>query len=291
MAFRYEETGISEFGKKTLNSFTGRDLDMNFNLKEQILSKYGSVEILKEKAKLSEDWQTQVDLASIYKDGVPELNIEKDSDTAIHWYETAIKNGDWECRFMNLNTLATIHFRKETVPHQRRAFELFLQAARLDDTLAQLNLAESYRCGTEGVVQRDIEEAFKWYRRAAGEEPHNDEQEDSPFLRLTGLLTGMLRQMHVGSKFKALKMLYQNYLDGDCPEGEPQPVKALYYLKKAAELGDPEAQKDLGLAYLTGESGHPKDLDKAKRWLGKAAKNGEQEAKQSKIYKVPTGYF
>jgi hypothetical protein len=151
-----------------------------------------------------------------------------------------------------------------------------MQAVNLGSVRAGINLAEMYRCGVMGVVNEDLEEAFTWYRRAAGEESFNDEYEDSSLP--SACLKGTMRNVDIDSKFSALRKLHKYYMSGDCPERKPQPIKALYYLKKAAELGDTEAQKDLGLSYLTGESGQPKDLDKAKRWLGKAANNGDQEA-------------
>jgi len=74
--------------------------------------------------------------------------------------------------------------------------------------------------------------------------------------------------------------LYKYYLEGDCPEGRPQPAKAVYYLTRAAELGNTEAQLNLGEICLTGSCEQIKDLVKARRWLGKASANGNIRAKQ-----------
>lgn len=46
--------------------------------------------------------------------------------------------------------------------------------------------------------------------------------------------------------------------------------KAYAYTEKAAELGDPRAQHDVGLAYEKG-SPVPRDIDKAAMWLKKSA--------------------
>ena len=93
-----------------------------------------------------------------------------------------------------------------------------------------------------------------------------------------------------GSKQRALAFLYKYYLEGDCPEGRPQPTKAVYYLTKAAELGDTEAQLKLGQIYLNGSCEQIKDVAKAKKWLGKASASGDVRAKQVCLvfcYNVP----
>ncbi|XP_031557040.1 uncharacterized protein LOC116293714 [Actinia tenebrosa] len=278
MAFRYEEAKTSKLGKQMFKSLTGIDHGSNINLKDHILSMYKSVEDLKEKAKADQDWQAQVDLAMAYQYGVPELNIEKDLDSAIGWYESSIHGGN--CIPTSILSLGTLHDIKGTVRHQRRAYELYVQAASLGSLQAASNVAEMFRCGVEGVVNEDLQEAFKWYRRAAGEEPFSDEQGDTSNPS-SYLIKGTMRNLGIDAKLEALKRLHKYYMAGECPEGQPQPFKAVHYLKKAAELGDPEAQRVLGLSYLTGESGNPKDLNKAKRWLGKAANSDDQEAKQA----------
>lgn len=59
------------------------------------------------------------------------------------------------------------------------------------------------------------------------------------------LLAGTMRKFENTvdrTKYKVLGFLYKCYLEGDCPEGKPQPTKAVYYLTRAAEQGDTEAQ-------------------------------------------------
>lgn len=280
MAFRYEEAKTSKLGKQILQSMSGIDLgSTNINVKDYILEHYESVDALKEKAKVGQDWQAQADLAMAYQRGAPELNIEKDLDSAIGWYESSIHRGN--CNPLDYLSLGTLNDIKGTVRHQRRAYELYMQAASLGSLRAASNLAEMFRCGVKGVVNEDLEEAFKWYRRVAGEEQFSDDQEDTS--NPSFYFKGTMRNFDIDSKLDALKKLHKYYMAGDCPEGKPQPYKAVYYLKKAAELGDPAAQKVLGLSYLTGESGNPKDLNKAKRWLGKAANSGEQEAQKVRV--------
>ena len=53
--------------------------------------------------------------------------------------------------------------------------------------------------------------------------------------------------------------------------------KAVEYFTKAAELGDFEAQYNLGVCYEEG-LGVPKDLNKAINWYKPAAEQGDEEA-------------
>ena len=141
-----------------------------------------------------------------------------------------------------------------------------------------------YRCGVEGVVNEDIKEAFDWYKKAADE---SESEATSGYGGIDRYIVGTMKRMGSGeTRLRALRLLYKYYLDGDCPEGRPQPTKAVYYITKAAELGDTEAQLKLGQVYLTGSCEQIKDVQKAKRWLGKAAASGNVMAKQ-----VSKGYY
>ncbi|MEZ5583496.1 MAG: SEL1-like repeat protein [Candidatus Competibacteraceae bacterium] len=57
----------------------------------------------------------------------------------------------------------------------------------------------------------------------------------------------------------------------------PDPAKALTYLKKAADLGQARAMRELGKAYLTGWGGDP-DPAEALRWFRQAVERGDEEA-------------
>ena len=56
-----------------------------------------------------------------------------------------------------------------------------------------------------------------------------------------------------------------------------KPVDNTKWIRKAAELGDSEAQYKLGLMYLDGQ-GVKKDETEAVRWLRKAAEQGQPDA-------------
>lgn len=73
--------------------------------------------------------------------------------------------------------------------------------------------------------------------------------------------------------------LSQYYKTGKKNVAEKNPKLYALYLKKAAELGLPEAQHNLGLEYLNGGSTIKKDQVKALGWFVHAAGSGFLPAK------------
>lgn len=249
------------------------NVGFDLNCEKYYMEKYGSIENLISEARNGR-MVAQADLGMAYSEGVGDLMV-KDAEKAIGWLNAAIEKG---CGFPSVfGKLGELLDCKGTPQHQRKAYEMYHRATELGNPRSELNLAEMYRCGVEGVVNKDIKEAFKWYKRAADE--HLTDH-DSAFNRL---ISGTLKKLEntVGdTKGKALKLLFKYYLEGACPEGRPQPTKAVYYLNRAAELGDIEAQRQLGQIYLSGSCEQLKDVAKARRWLGKASANGDVKAKQ-----------
>ncbi|KAL9957644.1 hypothetical protein ACROYT_G034566 [Oculina patagonica] len=255
-----------------MDFFTKADLNVEKHYKES----YGSVENLITLAK-NGNITAQGDLGMAYAEGVEDF-VTKDSEKAIGWLNSAVENG-YVLPFI-LAKLGELLDRKGTPHYQQKAYEMYHRAAKMGSTEAQLNLAEMYRCGVEEVVNEDIKEAFEWYKKAADESTVGDNTELGAIGRL---FAGTMKKMGnaLGSaRQKALVLLYKYYLKGDCPEGRPQPTKAVYYLTRAAELGDTEAQLKLGQIYLTGSCEQIKDVRKARRWLEKASAGGDVMAKQ-----------
>ena len=229
---------------------------------------YGSFENLISQAK-NGNTSAQADLGFAYCEGLADF-VEKDSEKAIGWLDTAVQNGYISPSICG--KLGELLDRKGTPHHQCKAYKMYHTAAQLGCPNSQINLAEMYRCGVEGVVNEDIKEAFEWYKKAAGESTSVNQL-------YVGTMT-KIENAAVGTRQKALTCLYKYYLEGDCPEGRPQRTKAVYYLTRAAELGDTGAQRELGQIYLTGSCDQIKDLKKANRWLEKASANGDVMAKQ-----------
>ena len=252
---------------------------MNFSIPENLdfqqycFEKHGSIENLIDKAKKGEI-VAQADLGIAYSEGFGDL-LPKDEDKAIGWLNAAVERG-YELPAI-LEKLGELLDLKGTTLCQRKAYEMYHRAAKLGSTNAQINLAEMYRHGVEGVVNEDLKEAFKWYKMAADED--DGCHVGDTFRRWFAGTMKILGNALGGTKLTALKLLSKYYREGDCPEGQPQPAKAIYYLTRAAELGDVEAQLELGQTYLTG-NGTMKDITKARRWLGKASASGDIRAKQ-----------
>ena len=246
------------------------------NLEKYYKDSYGLIESLISLAK-SGNISAQEDLGTAYSEGVENF-VEKDVEKAIGWLNSAVDNG-YVLPF-TFTRLGALLDGKGTPHYQRKAYEMYQRGAKLGCAQSQLNLAEMYRCGVEGVVNEDIKEAFEWYKKAA------DESEVEATVGYGGIdryIVGTMRRVGNGpseTRLDALRLLHKYYLEGDCPEGRPQPTKAVYYLTKAAELGDTEAQLKLGQIYLTGNCEQIKDVEKAKRWLGKAAASGDVMASQ-----------
>lgn len=237
---------------------------------------YGSLENLISLAK-NGNVTAQGYLGMAYSQGVGNF-VEKDMRKATGWLNKAVENGcDHPLMLTRLGELLDL---TATPQNQRKAYEMYRRAADLGCGESQINLAEMYRCGVEGVVNEDIKEAFDWYKKAADE---SESVATSGYGGIDQYIVGTMKRVDSAcgeTRLDALRLLYKYYLDGDCPEGRPQPTKAVYYITKAAELGDTEAQLKLGQVYLTGSCEQIKDVQKAKRWLGKAAASGNVKAKQ-----------
>ena len=246
------------------------------NMEKYYRDSYGSIENLISLAK-NGNVTAQEALGTAYSEGVENF-VEKDVEKAIGWLNSAVEGGSVNpLIFTNLGGLLDLTSTGKP-QYKRKAYEMYHRAAKMGSKEAQINLAEIYRCGVEGVVNEDIKEAFAWYKKAADEGADFNVHEGE----INRLLAGTLNAM-TGSegRLKALKLLYLNYLDGDCPEGRPQPTKAVYYMTRAAELGDAEAQLKLGEIYFKGSCEQIKDVKNAKRWLGKASSSGNAVAEQA----------
>jgi len=246
------------------------------NVEKYYKDSYGTIENLISLAK-NGNITAQVDLGAAYSEGVEHF-VEKDVQKAIGWLNSAVDKG-YVLPFV-VSRLGTLLDGKGTPHYQRKAYEMYHKAAKFGCAEAQLNLAEMYRCGVEGVVNEDIKEAFEWYKKAADETESETSTDLGGFGRLVAGTMETMGNSLGGARKKALTLLHKYYLNGDCPEGRPQPTKAVHYLTRAAELGDTEAQLKLGEIYLKGSCEQIKDVKKAKRWLGKAAASGDVMANQ-----------
>lgn len=97
----------------------------------------------------------------MYKNG---LGVKRSISKTIKWYDKAIKEG-------NLMAAAMKGMMYEigdgVKVDANRAFELYLSAAEQELPFAQVLLGNMYFNGVEGAVERDYDQARKWYEKAA----------------------------------------------------------------------------------------------------------------------------
>ena len=141
---------------------------------------------------------------------------------------------------------------------------------------AAFRIAELYVKG-EGV-QRNLAEAVKWYREAAGR-GHAEAQFRLGLILLNGALGGEVanwrRAAAAGDEDLAQKNAQALFPSGF--EVRPDPVEALQWLEEASRNGVREADSVIGQIYLEGQA-RPRDFAVARWRLQLAAKAGVASA-------------
>ncbi|MBI3775914.1 MAG: sel1 repeat family protein [Gammaproteobacteria bacterium] len=141
---------------------------------------------------------------------------------------------------------------------------------------AEYQLGIMYRDGVG--VPKDLELAMRWLRVAAGS-GHTQAQTAYDALnraQLTREFDKLQASAQAGDA-AAQYALGRNYLTGKAPQAV-NPAQALAWLTRAAEQQQADAQYEVGVIYKDGSS-VPRDLERAKLWLGKAAAQGHVKAK------------
>jgi uncharacterized protein len=163
---------------------------------------------------------------------------------AAAFYERAVAGGYGEAMVnLGFNYLNGRGFEVD----ERKAYELYWQAALLGNPRARTNLGSLFRQGRG--VEQSYEEALLWYRLAGSNGWPN-----------------------------AIDALAGMYSQGQGVEKSPEQAFRLYQL--AAEVGNTNAMNNLGRAYLTG-SGVEADPIKGVAWLEAGVENGNRFAAQS----------
>lgn len=173
----------------------------------------------------------------------PSAGQKEDCDKAKYWYESAAKQGNEKA----LNGLGLLYYTGCGVDADyKKAVEYLLLANEKGDKQAQVNLGELYSEGGPGIPQ-DYDQALYWYEKGI---------ENEPARAYNGIAAINVMQ---GNKDEAIK-----------------------YLEKAAELGHPQAQYNLGVMYHIGNFGvYIDDKEKAKYWYEKSAAQGFSDAQHN----------
>ncbi len=215
----------------------------------------------------------QYELGKQYENGCV---VTKDDYDANYWYRKAAENGNAAAQYKQ-----GLHFENnengQINPYQ--SFEWFKKAAEQGYVLAQLKLGKYYEKGIG--TERNIEKAINCYKEAA-EKGNND--------ALNNL--AMCWVSDIETNFNSEEALY--YYKKASEDGQKQIRERVLsdfqkfntqddyieWLKFAAELGDANAQYQLGIKYYTG-SGIERNKKQAYEWIAKAASKGNKEAKRS----------
>ena len=180
-----------------------------------------------------------------------------DKVLAVEWFRKAAAQGHAKARMH----LGIFYEMEDAIVTEKEAEECFEKAvpglrkeAEQGDAEAQ-QLLGAYLMG-EAKNEEDLRKAIQWVRKAA-------EQGDAESQFMLGVICS----------------------SGDIPgvkkdeaEADKWFRKAIGPIRTAAEEGEPDAQYLLGTTYLDGIGGEKKDLEKAKEWFLKAAKQGDTRA-------------
>ncbi|MDS7928268.1 tetratricopeptide repeat protein [Acinetobacter sp. V102_4] len=164
--------------------------------------------------------------------------VQPNFDKAYYWFEKSAKSNNNEA----LNSLGMIFY--AGMGRERdfeKAEEYYLKANKLGNKDAKVNLAELYRSKDFSQLP-DYEKAESWYLLGTQDNPS-----------------------------RAYDGLSKMYLDQENYE------KAFEFSKKSAELGNPEAQYNLGVFFEKGIY-VKKDKKQAEYWYEKSAKQGHLNA-------------
>jgi TPR repeat protein len=178
-----------------------------------------------------------------------------------------------------------------------RAVRLFTQAAEQGEVNSQRNLGLMYMQGKE--APQDYDKAAYWLRKAA-EQGNADAQYRLSSLYNDGLgvpedieqalywIRKAAAQGHAESQ-NVLQSYNENVARDEaikiCTEGvaafeAKNYARAFELFSQAAEMGQADAQCNLGMLYITEGTGIKHDDEKAVYWLRKAAVQGNEEARQ-----------
>jgi TPR repeat protein len=197
--------------------------------------------------------------------------VSRDTSQAVEWYRQAAEQGSPQAR----GALRRMYVRGQLVPQidaragnwwrkfaedadsEAKAFARLRLSAEGGDADAQTNLGLSYLTGT-GTL-KDREKAAEWFGRA-GEQ-------------------GYLRA----------KCLYAALKASDADWGpRSNGARAAETCRAAADAGDADAQRILGMLYATG-SGVRKNFVESAAWTRKAAEQGRADAQYDLGYKYEKG--
>lgn len=218
----------------------------------------------------------QVNLGHVYAKG---YGVKVDDKEANRYYRKSAEQGNVTAQVeLAKNYLHGAGFDK---PDHQQAFHWFEKAALAGNALGQYYLGYAYANG-QGIGQSDSK-AFHWFMQAAQQGDADAEVKVSyAFLHGTGTKPDLQQAILWLEKAKAQNCPASFYLEGLMYRAgnalvKQDEAKALKCFEQAAKLGYVEAQKLMGLSYLSGE-GVAQNMKTAQYWLEKAADAEDPQA-------------
>ncbi|MDE6110950.1 MAG: sel1 repeat family protein, partial [Eubacterium sp.] len=210
--------------------------------------------------------------------------VKEDEKLAVEWYQKAAYKGS---KWAKYNLAGKYRDGVDGVLEENKnvAFKLYMEAAEGEDGIPDaMNIVGRYYKNGWGGVEKDINEAFNWYKKSADKGFASaqwnlallyDDEETSYFDKKMALKYYELaaEQNDVSAQYKTGVYYYNGYgMD------EPDFDKALKWFKKVADQDDHNAQYYIGLFYEFGKGSTEKDLSKALDCFILSAKQKNKDA-------------
>lgn len=216
-------------------------------------------------------------LANFYYTG---QMVEKDYLIAFEWYKKAFLLGNREAT----SKLAHMYEHGEGVNIDYiKAYDLYHQAAINGEAYSQYKTG--YILLHSGVIEKNVEEAFKWLLNAADQNIKQAQTEvaklilskDKLELSEKKIAIEWLEKASANNESEATYLLGEYYLKGIPGIITANEKKGLELLQKSADLNCVKAMNRLGRIYLYGEY-VIKDINTAYKWYNRAASFDSSEA-------------
>ena len=203
------------------------------------------------------------------------LNIKE----AMKYYEMAAKQNN----AIGMTNLADLYIQEDKL---KKAKPLLVKAAEKEYGYAQYLLAMNFFYYTH----ENNKEALHWLERAAGnDEPYALYQLGLYYSEVNDLAKAIKYYQRAAELNNADALLELYYIYGEGVGVEQDDDKALFYLKKAAELGVQEAIEELAAQALSGEGNM--DAKEAEYWIKKAGYTEEMLKELDKLQEKSLDMF
>lgn len=198
---------------------------------------------------------------------------------AMKYYEMAAKQNN----ALGMTNLADLYIQEDKL---KKAKPLLVKAAEKEYGYAQYLLAMNFFYYTH----ENNKEALHWLERAAGnDEPYALYQLGLYYSEVNDLAKAIKYYQRAAELNNADALLELYYIYGEGVGVEQDDDKALFYLKKAAELGVQEAIEELAAQALSGEGNM--DAKEAEYWIKKAGYTEEMLKELDKLQEKSLDMF